>query len=154
MKDAYSFDRDEAGLDVSFRKQEDAYHRTFRRCGLEYSAVAAESGVRVARSRTDFLAPSGSGENTLVTCENGDYAADLEIARGIPRPAVLPERREIPEKVETPGVTTIEALAESSARRSATSKAMPVVKPDGALVLGARPRRRPPVRVEDARCAR
>ena len=44
MKDAYSFDRDEAGLDVSFRKQEEAYHRIFQRCGLEYSAVAAESG--------------------------------------------------------------------------------------------------------------
>ena len=85
----------------------------------------------------DFLAPSGSGENTLVTCENGDYAADLEIARGIPRPAVLPERREAPEKVETPGVTTIEALAEFlGIDNSATSKAMPVVKPDGTLVLG------------------
>ena len=137
MKDAYSFDRDEAGLDESFRKQEEAYHRTFRRCGLEYSAVAAESGVMGGKESIDFLAPSGSGENTLVTCENGDYAADLEIARGIPRPAVLPERREAPEKVETPGVTTIEALAEFlGIDSSATSKAMPVVKPDGTLVLG------------------
>ena len=84
MKDAYSFDRDEAGLDESFRKQEEAYHRTFRRCGLEYSAVAAESGVMGGKESIDFLAPSGSGENTLVTCENGDYAADLEIARGDP----------------------------------------------------------------------
>ena len=109
MKDAYSFDRDEAGLDESFRKQEEAYHRTFRRCGLEYSAVAAESGVMGGKESIDFLAPSGSGENTLVTCENGDYAADLEIARGIPRHAVMPERREAPEKVETPGITTIEA---------------------------------------------
>ena len=137
MKDAYSFDRDEAGLDESFRKQEEAYHRIFRRCGLEYSAVAAESGVMGGKESIDFLAPSGSGENTLVTCENGDYAADLEIARGIPRPAVMPERREALEKVETPGVTTIEALAEFlGIDRSATSKAMPVVKPDGTLVLG------------------
>ena len=90
MKDAYSFDRDEAGLDASFRKQEAAYHRIFGRCGLEYSAVAAESGIMGGKESIDFLAPSGSGENTLVTCENGDYAADLEIARGIPRPAVLP----------------------------------------------------------------
>ena len=137
MKDAYSFDRDEAGLDESFRKQEEAYHRTFRRCGLEYSAVAAESGVMGGKESVDFLAPSGSGENTLVTCENGDYAADLEIARGIPRHAVMPERREAPEKVETPGITTIEALAEFlGIDSSATSKAMPVVKPDGTLVLG------------------
>ncbi len=137
MKDAYSFDRDEDGLEVSFRKQEGAYHRTFQRCGLEYSAVAAESGVMGGKESRDFLAPSGSGENTLVTCENGDYAADLEIARAIPRPAVLPERRDAPEKVETPGVTTIEALAELlGIDSSATSKAMPVVKSDGTLVLG------------------
>ena len=137
MKDAYSFDRDEAGLDASFRMQEVAYHRTFQRCGLEFSAVAAESGVMGGKESIDFLAPSGSGENTLVTCENGDYAADLEIARGIPRPAVLPELRDAPEKVETPGVMTIEALADLlGLDSSATSKAMPVVKPDGTLVLG------------------
>ncbi len=137
MKDAYSFDRDEAGLEASFRKQEEAYHRIFRRCGLEYSAVAAESGIMGGKESVDFLAPSGSGENTLVTCENGDYAADLEIARGIPRPAVLPGQREAPEKVETPGVTTIEALAELlGLDASATSKAMPVVRADGVLVLG------------------
>ena len=137
MKDAYSFDRDEAGLDVSFRKQEAAYHRIFGRCGLEYSAVAAESGIMGGKESIDFLAPSGSGENTLVTCENGDYAADLEIARGIPTRAVLPERRDAPEKVETPGVTTIEALADFlGLDASATSKAMPVVEADGTLVLG------------------
>jgi len=137
MKDAYSFDRDDAGLDVSFRRQEGAYHRTFERCGLEYSAVAAESGIMGGKESIDFLAPSGSGENTLVTCSNGDYAADLEIARGIPRTAVLSDRRDAPEKVETPGVATIEALAEFvGVDSSATSKAMPVVKSDGTLVLG------------------
>jgi prolyl-tRNA synthetase len=137
MKDAYSFDRDEDGLEVSFRKQEEAYHRTFERCGLEFSAVAAESGVMGGKESIDFLAPSGSGENTLVTCENGDYAADLEIARGIPQPAVLPDVREAPEKVETPGVTTIEALADLlGIDASATSKAMPVVKADGTVLLG------------------
>ena len=137
MKDAYSFDRDEAGLEVSFRKQESAYHRTFQRCGLRYEAVQAESGIMGGKESVDFLASSGSGENTLVTCENGDYAADLEIARGIPRPAVLPEPLAAPEKRETPGVTTIEALAHLlGLDASATSKAMPVVKPDGTLVLG------------------
>ena len=137
MKDAYSFDRDEAGLDVSFRKQEQAYHRTFRRCGLEFSAVAAESGVMGGKESVDFLAPSGSGENTLVTCENGDFAADLEVARGIPRAAELPERLDAPKEVATPGVTTIEALAEMlGVDAAATSKAMPVVRSDGTLVLG------------------
>jgi prolyl-tRNA synthetase len=137
MKDAYSFDRDEAGLDVSFRKQEEAYHRTFQRCGLEFSAVAAESGVMGGKESIDFLAPSGSGENTLVTCENGDFAADLEIARGVPRAASLPEELAGPKEVATPGVTTIEALAEMlEIDQAATSKAMPVVKTDGTLVLG------------------
>ena len=137
MKDAYSFDRDEAGLETSFRKQEKAYHRTFERCGLVFSAVAAESGVMGGKESVDFLAPSGSGENTLVTCEHGDYAADLEIARGIPRASVQAGRLDAPEKVETPGVTTIEALAEIlGIDPSATSKAMPVVTSDGTLVLG------------------
>jgi prolyl-tRNA synthetase len=137
MKDAYSFDRDEDGLEVSFRKQEGAYHRTFERCGLEFSAVAAESGVMGGKESVDFLAPSGSGENTLVTCENGDYAADLEIARAVPRAAEFPERLDAPTEVATPGVTTIDALAEMlGLDQAATSKAMPVVKTDGTLVLG------------------
>ena len=137
MKDAYSFDRDEAGLEASFRKQEGAYHRTFQRCGLDYSAVAAESGVMGGKESVDFLARSGSGENTLVTCENGDYAADLEIARGVPREPEFPERLDAPKEVATPGVTTIEALAEMlGIDAAATSKAMPVMTSDGRLVLG------------------
>jgi prolyl-tRNA synthetase len=112
MKDAYSFDRDEEGLDRSFRLQEQAYHKIFERCGLEVVAVEAESGMMGGSESIDFLAPSGSGENTLVTCENGDYAADLEIARGVPRPAEFPPRLDRPEEVETPGATTIEGLAE------------------------------------------
>jgi prolyl-tRNA synthetase len=84
----------------------------------------------------DYLAPSGSGENVLVTCENGDYAADLEIARGIPREPTFPPRLEQPEEVETPGSTTIESLAEFlTIDAAATSKAMPVTRTDGTVVL-------------------
>jgi prolyl-tRNA synthetase len=137
MKDAYSFDRDEAGLDVAFGKNEEAYHRMFQRVGLEYSAVEAESGMMGGKESIDFLAPSGSGENTLVTCENGDYAADLEIAHGVPRPPVFPDALDAPKEVATPGVATIEALAEMlGIDEAATSKAMPVVRSDGQLVLG------------------
>ena len=137
MKDAYSFDRDDAGLDVSFRKQEQAYHTIFQRCGLAYSAVQAESGIMGGKESVDFLAPAGAGENVLVTCEKGDFAADLEIARGIPRAPELPEALGEPQEVATPGVTTIEALAEMlGIDAAATSKAMPVVKTDGSLVLG------------------
>jgi len=136
MKDAYSFDRDEEGLDVAFRKHAGAYERIFERCGLTTYAVAAESGMMGGKESIDYLAPSGSGENTLVTCERGDYAADLEVAVGLPRPAELPERQDAPAAVETPGVTTIEALALFlGVDTAATSKAMPVVKADGTLVL-------------------
>jgi prolyl-tRNA synthetase len=137
MKDAYSFDRDEAGLDVAFAKNEEAYHRMFQRAGLEYSVVEAESGMMGGKESLDFLAPSGSGENTLVTCENGDFAADLEVARGVPRPPEFPDRLDAPSEIATPGVTTIEALAEMlGIDAAATSKAMPVVRADGTLVLG------------------
>jgi prolyl-tRNA synthetase len=137
MKDAYSFDRDEEGLEKSFRLHEGAYHRIFERCGLEYYAVQAESGMMGGSASADFLAPAGSGENTLVTCENGDYAADLEIARGVPRAPEFPARLDAPEEVQTPGVTTIEALAELlGIDAAATSKAMPVVRADGTVVLG------------------
>jgi len=136
MKDAYSFDRDEEGLERSFRLQEQAYHKIFDRCGLEVVEVEAESGMMGGSESMDFLAPSESGENTLVTCENGDYAADLEIARGVPRPPEFPGRLDQPEEVETPGVTTIEGLAGSlGIDEAATSKAMPVVNGEGSLVL-------------------
>ncbi len=136
MKDAYSFDRDEEGLDRSFQAHAGAYRRIFDRAGLEVYEVEAEPGMMGGSESTDYLAPAESGENTLVTCENGDYAADLEIARGIPRRIEFPERLGAPEEVETPGATTIEALADFLAvDPAATSKAMPVVV-DGRVVLG------------------
>ena len=136
MKDGYSFDRDEEGVRRSFELNRGAYHRIFARCGIEAVDVQAESGIMGGKFSVDFLAPSGSGENTLVTCENGDYAADLEVAHAIPSTAVLPQPLDRPAEVETPGATTIEALAEFlSLDASATSKAMPMVREDGTLVL-------------------
>ncbi len=136
MKDSYSFDRDEAGLDVSFQAHKGAYERIWKRCGLEAHGVQAESGMMGGSESLDYLAPSGSGENTLVTCENGDYAADLEIARGVPRAPDFPESLDAPAEVETPDTRTCEALAQLlSVDLAATTKAMPVVKDDGTLVL-------------------
>ena len=136
MKDSYSFDRDEEGLDRNFQLHAQAYHRIFERCGLEVHEVQAESGEMGGDVSRDFLAPAESGENTLVRCEHGDYAADVEKARGIPRAPEFPPRLDAPEEIETPGVETIEALAELlQIDSAATSKAMPVVKTDGTLVL-------------------
>src|SRR5919202_1017936 len=137
MKDSYSFDRDAAGLEHSFRLHEQAYRRIFERCGLETYLVQAESGIMGGSGSMDFLAPAASGENTLVTCENGDFAADIEVALTVPRPPVFPERLDAPQEVETPGATTIDDLAKLlDVDPAATSKAMPVVKTDGTLVLG------------------
>src|SRR6476646_5897953 len=136
MKDAYSFDRDEAGLDKSFALQRRAYDRIFERCGLNVYDVEAESGMMGGSGSVDFLAPAGAGENTLVTCENGDFAADLEVARGVPRAPIFPETLLSTEEVETPGVKTCEALAEFlEIDVAATSKAMPVTTDDGTVVL-------------------
>ncbi|MDQ3121044.1 MAG: proline--tRNA ligase [Actinomycetota bacterium] len=137
MKDAYSFDRNDDEFARSFELHRGAYHRMLERLGLEFYEVEAESGMMGGQQSQDFLCPAGSGENTLVTCENGDYAADLEIARGVPRAPVFPASEDVPKEVATPGVTTIESLAELLGIDSAaTSKAMPVVKTDGTLVLG------------------
>ena len=136
MKDAYSFDRDEAGLDESFSKQQEAYHRIFDRVGLVYSDVEAEPGMMGGSESRDFLAPAGVGENTLVTCVNGDFAADLEVARTAPRAPDFPEALAAPAEVETPGVVTCEQVAEFlGIDVAATSKAMPHAKQDGTVVL-------------------
>jgi prolyl-tRNA synthetase len=140
MKDSYTFDADEAGLDAAFTRHEQAYTRIFERCGLEAYLVEAESGVMGGKESKDFLAPTGSGENELMRCENGDYFADAEAARGAPPPAELPPPLDVPEVVETPGVGTIDELAAFlSVAPSATSKALPVVTGDRlvlALVRG------------------
>ncbi|MEX2212033.1 MAG: proline--tRNA ligase [Gaiellaceae bacterium] len=140
MKDSYSFDRDEAGLDASFDRHAEAYARMFERCGLEVYLVEAESGIMGGKDSSGFLAPTGSGENELMRCENGDYFADIEAARGIPRAPEFPATLAAPEEVETPGVATIDALAELlGVDPAATSKAMPVVVGDRlvlALVRG------------------
>src|SRR3954447_14273870 len=136
MKDSYSFDRDEEGLDKSFQLHRAAYDRIFERCGLEVHLVEAESGMMGGSESMDYLAPAATGENTLVTCERGDYAADLEVARAIPRAAEFPETLGAPEDVETPGAKTIEDVAKLlGVDDAATSKAMPVFV-DGKVVLG------------------
>jgi len=140
MKDSYSFDRDEAGLDKSFEAHKGAYERILERCDLEAYYVVAESGFMGGRESSGFMAPAETGENILVRCENGDYYADYDAAQGIPRAPTFPESLDRPEEVETPGATTIESLAEFlDIDPAATSKAMPVMvgeRPVLALIRG------------------
>src|SRR5919199_1782270 len=109
MKDAYSLDRDGAGLDVAYEKHRQAYEKIFARAGLVTYFVEAEVGIMGGSASDDFLAPADSGENELVTCENGDYAADAEIARGVPSTPDFPPALPAPEPVATPNAKTIEA---------------------------------------------
>jgi prolyl-tRNA synthetase len=110
MKDAYSFDRDEAGLRRSYRVMYEAYERIFDRCGLDYVVVEADPGQIGGGVNHEFMARSEVGEDLLVECEHGDYLADTEAARS--RPPDPPEgvRLEPLEEVLTPGAETIDAV--------------------------------------------
>ena len=151
MKDAYSFDRDQESSEASFERNREAYHRIFDRCGVEAHAVQAESGIMGGELTIDFLAPSGSGENVLVRCERGDYAADAEIARGVPRAVRVPARLE-----QARGGRDARRDDLRGARRVPRDRPRGDVEGDAGHDRGragrarARPRRRPPQRVEAA----
>ena len=137
MKDSYSFDRDEEGLDVSYWKHAGAYRRIFERCGLRFYECEGDVGLMGGEMAHEYLAPCPAGENEIALCANGDYAANVEAARSVPSDPDFPERLDAPREVETPEIRTIEEVAEFlSVDPRATAKAMPVVGPDEKLVLG------------------
>jgi len=114
MKDAYSFDRDEAGLDISYRKMYEAYCRTFDRCGLNYMVVEADSGAMGGSGSQEFMVKSSVGESVIAHCEACGYTANEEKAECVPE-AYCPGGDNCsselqPEKVATPDVKTIEEL--------------------------------------------
>jgi prolyl-tRNA synthetase len=136
MKDAYSFDRDEAGLEESYQRHIEVYRRIYERCGLQFWMVESDVGMMGGLGAHEFMAPSESGEDQIALCSNCDYAANVDLARSKPDTPTFPERLDSPREVETPGVTTIDALAEHlSIDPRATAKAMVVVH-DGDVVLG------------------
>jgi prolyl-tRNA synthetase len=136
MKDSYSFDRDDDGLDESYDRHIGVYRRIYDRCGLDYTMVESDVGMMGGRGAHEFMAPSPAGEDRIAVCSGCGYAANVELARSRPSPARLPEARDAPQEIATPGVTTIEALAEHlGIDPSATAKAMVVVS-DGDVVLG------------------
>lgn len=110
MKDAYSCDRDAAGLDISYQAQYDAYVRTFERLGLKTVAVASDVGIMGGSQAHEFMVLNPAGEDVLVLCEACGYAANRQVAR-IEQPAPAAEDARPLEEVETPGTTTIASLA-------------------------------------------
>lgn len=114
MKDAYSFDVTDEGAQISYQKMYDAYVRIFRRCGLKAMPVEADTGVMGGKYSHEFMVPAETGENEVVYCDTGDYAANMEKAISVLRNSdpASPEAAMPLEKFPTPGVVTIEALAQ------------------------------------------
>ncbi|MCH3951429.1 MAG: proline--tRNA ligase [Acidaminococcus sp.] len=135
MKDAYSFDADEAGLDESYKKMYDAYSRIFDRCALKYRPVEADPGAIGGNGSHEFMGIADSGEAGIVYCDTCDYAADVEKAECAALPA--PDEAPLPlEKKNTPGCNTIEAVCDFlKAPILKSVKAVAFTSDKGGLVL-------------------
>ena len=134
MKDAYSFDTGQEALDVTYQRMRQAYRNIFRRCGLPTLEVEADSGAIGGKDSHEFIMPAEAGEDTVLTCPNGDYAANSERAVAVIPPAPEGEPGELT-LVDTPGVTTIAQLAEfMGVPESQTLKAV-FYAADGRVVL-------------------
>ncbi len=113
MKDAYSFDADEEGAEISYQKMFDAYTEIFKRCGLEFRAVEADTGSIGGSFSHEFMVMAATGEDSLVFCSNCEYAANLEKAE-IAAPEIHPVHTEdiLPlELVHTPDMKSIEEVS-------------------------------------------
>ncbi|WP_405422663.1 proline--tRNA ligase [Streptomyces erythrochromogenes] len=131
MKDSYSFDVSDEGLEESYRLHREAYVRIFERLGLDHRIVSAVSGAMGGSASEEFLAPAGAGEDTFVDCPSCDYAANTEAVTF----ALAPVSAEHPaaEEVDTPDTPTIETLAAHlGVPASATLKNL-LVKVDGEI---------------------
>ena len=140
MKDAYSFDRNEEGLDRNYQKMAEAYKRIFSRCGLSFQIVTADPGMMGGSMSQEFMVECPYGEDRVATSESG-YLASLDIAQrgepGLKRPAPLSSK---PEIFETPDLRTIEEISHRfKIKPSAMVKTLIYIaegKPIAALVTG------------------
>jgi len=134
MKDAYSFDRDEEGLARSYELQSEAYARIFDRSGLRWYRVESDVGMMGGSGAHEYMAPCAAGENEVALASG--YAANLEVASAQAQPVELPPRLELPERVATPGLTTVEEVSGAlGLPPGALIKAMPIVVEGRGLVL-------------------
>jgi prolyl-tRNA synthetase len=135
MKDAYSFDRDQEGLQRSYDVQAEAYKRIFDRCGLEWYMVESDVGMMGGSGAHEFMAPCAAGENDIALAPG--YAANVEVASATAKERSPGPKLAAPEEVETPGATTVEQVAGAiDVEPSALLKAMPMVDEfDGTPVL-------------------
>lgn len=134
MKDSYSFDRDQEGMERSYQLHIEAYDRIFERTGLRWYRVAGDVGVMGGTGAHEYMAPCAAGENEVALAAG--YAANVEVASAAAQPVELPAPDDAPVEVHTPGATTIAAVAgQLGVAAGATLKAFPVVGEQRGLVL-------------------
>ncbi|MEA3377978.1 MAG: proline--tRNA ligase [Chloroflexota bacterium] len=135
MKDAYSLDRDRAGLDAFYPRMIEAYQGVFARCGLDPISVEADTGMMGGADSHEFMLPHRDGEDTFIRCGTCDYGANAERAE-FQLPEVESEPLEEPEQVATPGCETIADVADFvGVPTRKTLKAVFYTRGDGDLVL-------------------
>ncbi len=134
MKDAYSFDRDDEGLDRSYELQAGAYERILERCGLRFYAVEADVGMMGGSGAHEYMAPCPAGENEVALAPG--YAANVEVASAEPQPVELPPPLDSPREAPTPGLTTVEEVSGVlGVPAGALIKALPVIVEGRGMVL-------------------
>jgi prolyl-tRNA synthetase len=134
MKDAYTFDRDRAGLDAHYERYREAYDRICDRVGIEWYRVESDVGMMGGVGAHEYMAPSPAGENDVALAPG--YAANVEVATADAKPVDLPEGLPEPELVETPGLTTVAEVAQAMhAPAGALLKAYPVIIEDRGLTM-------------------
>jgi prolyl-tRNA synthetase len=135
MKDSYSFDRDDDALDHSYQLHAGAYGAILDRCGLRWYRVESDVGMMGGLGAHEYMAPCPAGENEVALSDAG-YAANLEVARGMPAQPAFPEPEAKPQEVETPSARTIEEVSSLLGVPPATLiKAFPVVLDGGEIRL-------------------
>ncbi|MBN1255582.1 MAG: proline--tRNA ligase [Deltaproteobacteria bacterium] len=110
MKDAYSFDADEAGAEQSYERMYDAYTRIFQRCGLRFRAVEADTGLIGGRFSHEFMVLADTGEDAIVSCDSCDYAANIERAEIRRAAEKTNEKPKKLERVQTPDRKSVEEV--------------------------------------------
>lgn len=110
MKDAYSFDLDEAGLDLSYQKMYQAYTRIFERISLKFRSVEADTGAIGGKSSHEFMVLAPTGEDAILYCDKCNYAANVERASSKVVLEIMEEESKNLEKIHTPEIKTIESL--------------------------------------------
>jgi prolyl-tRNA synthetase len=134
MKDAYSFDRDEEGLSRSYEAQAGAYERILDRCGVRWYRSDADVGMMGGSGAHEYMAPCPAGENEVAL--GPGYSANIEVASAQAQAVELPPPLAAPERVPTPGLTTVEQVAgELGVAPGALIKALPVITESRGMVL-------------------